>query len=73
MDNNKDFTKVLEGLARAKNILNSILTPEILEQMTDEQRQEIEDAKKGVDNEAIKKASKDLANFPHNYSLCLYR
>ena len=67
MDNSKDFTKVLEGLESAKNILNSILTPEILEQMTDEQRQEIEDAKKGIDNDALKKASKDLENFTNKY------
>ena len=59
--------KVLEGLASAKNILNNMLTPEILEQMTDEQRQEIEDAKKGIDNDALKKASKDLENFTNKY------
>ena len=67
MDNSKDFMKVLEGLASAKNILNNMLTPEILEQMTDEQRQEIEDAKKGSDNDALKKASKDLENFTNKY------
>tara|TARA_R110000823_G_scaffold134275_1_gene263016 strand:+ start:32 stop:235 length:204 start_codon:yes stop_codon:yes gene_type:complete len=67
MDNSKDFMKVLEGLASAKNILNNMLTPEILEQMTDEQRQEIEDAKKGIDNDALKKASKDLENFTNKY------
>tara|TARA_R110000787_G_scaffold164751_1_gene277864 strand:- start:23 stop:226 length:204 start_codon:yes stop_codon:yes gene_type:complete len=67
MDNSKDFMKVLEGLASAKNILNNMLTPEILEQMTDEQRQEIEDAKKGIDNDALKKASKDLKNFTNKY------
>lgn len=67
MDNKNDFIKVLEGLASAKNILNNMLTPEILEQMTDEQIQEIEEAKKGVDDEAIKKASKDLENFTNKY------
>ena len=34
MDKSKDFTKVLEGLKAAENMLNHIITPEILEKMT---------------------------------------
>ena len=60
MDNNKDLKKVLEGLKSAESILNNMITPEILEQMTPEQREELEDAKKGIDNKAIQKASEKL-------------
>jgi hypothetical protein len=63
MDNSKDLTKVLEGLKSAESILNNMITPEILEQMTPEQREELEDAKKGIDNKAIQKASEKLEKF----------
>jgi hypothetical protein len=63
MGNSKDLTKVLEGLKSAESILNNMITPEILEQMTPEQREELEDAKKGIDNKAIQKASEKLEKF----------
>jgi hypothetical protein len=67
MDNKKDLTKVLEGLTSAQNMLNTMLTPEILKQMTPEQLQQIEDAKKGIDNKGLQKASKDLENYMQNF------
>ncbi len=66
MDNSKDLFKVLDGLKSAENILNTMLTPDIMDKMTPEQRKEIEDAKKGIDNTGIKKATEDLANFTNN-------
>jgi hypothetical protein len=66
MDNSANLTKVLEGLKSAESILNNMLTPEILEMMTPEQIEEIEDAKKGIDNKAIQKASEKLEKFVNN-------
>ena len=66
MDNTENLAKVLEGLKSAESILNNMITPEILEQMTPEQREELEDAKKGIDNKAIQKASEKLEKFVNN-------
>ncbi len=63
MDNNKDFAKVMEGLTGAKNILNTMLTPDILAKMTPEQIQELGKAKKGINEKGINKAMQDLQNF----------
>jgi hypothetical protein len=67
MDNSKDLAKVLGALTSAENILNSMLTPDILSKMTPEQRQEIEDAKKGIDNKGLQDASKKLENYMNNF------
>jgi len=63
MDNTANLTKVLDGLKGAEDILNNMLTPEILKQMTPEQREEIASAKKGINNKDLQEASRKLEKF----------
>ena len=63
MDNNKDLIKILEGLKAAENMLNHIITPEILEKMTPEQLEEFEKAKNEIDNSAIQKEVEKLEKY----------
>ena len=66
MDNSKDFTKVLEGLKAAENMLNHIITPEILEKMTPEQLDQFEKAKNDIDTSAIQKEVDKLKKYTKN-------
>ena len=63
MDNNKDLIKILEALKAAENMLNRIITPEILEKMTPEQLEEFEKAKNEIDNSAIQKEVENLEKY----------
>ena len=60
MDNNKDLTKVLEGLKGAKNILKTSMTSEALSGLTPEQRQ---DYNKAINDAPIIKSVADLEKF----------
>tara|TARA_R100001244_G_scaffold132148_2_gene107309 strand:+ start:1302 stop:1505 length:204 start_codon:yes stop_codon:yes gene_type:complete len=63
MDNTANLTKVLDGLKGAEDILDNMLTPEILEAMTTAQRIEIADARKGINNKDLQEASRKLEKF----------
>ena len=55
-----DFAKVFTGLQGARDLLNKFVTPELLQQMTPEQRAEYDKAMKMSDKDELKSHAKKL-------------
>lgn len=65
--NDNSIAKILEGLQGAKELLETHVTKEMIDQMTDEQKADFEKAKKLTSKESLREMSKDLINLTENY------